>query len=142
MTQFGSRQMLSTAQAAERLGITSVRVRDLLNEGKLKGERIGRSWVVYGDSVDERLCSAPRAGRPLKKDDPVSGIVSVESGSPDGEAEGLHELYRRCEDLLAGGYDAKLFRMAKSEKESRFYASVADFFLQEKQRELIEAGVY
>ena len=47
--------MLSTLQAAERLGVSGQRVRQLLEAGKLKGERIGSVWVVDEQSVNDRV---------------------------------------------------------------------------------------
>lgn len=38
--------LLSTKEAAEALGLSQDHVRRLLEEGKLKGKKIGNSWVV------------------------------------------------------------------------------------------------
>ncbi len=36
----------SVKEAAEKLGISDRRVRKLLEEGRIKGRKIGRDWVV------------------------------------------------------------------------------------------------
>lgn len=38
--------MWSTKQAASRLGISEQRVRKLLAEGRIKGKKLGGTWVV------------------------------------------------------------------------------------------------
>lgn len=47
--------MLSVPQAAERLGVSEQRVRQLLGAGKLGGEKVGRDWLVSSASVAARL---------------------------------------------------------------------------------------
>ena len=38
---------MSSKEAAEKLGLSHDHVRRLLEEGKLKGKKIGHSWVVF-----------------------------------------------------------------------------------------------
>jgi len=40
--------LLSTTEAAQKLGISEQRVRVLLAEGRLKGKKVGGTWVVQG----------------------------------------------------------------------------------------------
>lgn len=40
--------LLSTKEAAQKLGISEQRVRVLLAEGRLKGRKVGGTWVVQG----------------------------------------------------------------------------------------------
>ena len=40
--------LLSTNEAAKKLGISEQRVRVLLAEGRLKGKKVGDTWVVQG----------------------------------------------------------------------------------------------
>jgi excisionase family DNA binding protein len=48
--------LLSTSEAAARLGIASrATVIRLLNNGTLRGVRVGHLWKVYASSVDEIL---------------------------------------------------------------------------------------
>lgn len=53
-----------------------------------------------------------------------------------------HELYESCREVLTGAYDASVLAAAESEDERRFYLMVSDFFLQQKQRELVTQGVW
>jgi excisionase family DNA binding protein len=56
--------MLSVPQAAERLGISEQRVRQLLTGSKLDGEKVGRDWLVTEDSVSRR--PSPRSWWPRR----------------------------------------------------------------------------
>ena len=62
----------SVAEAAQRLGVSERRVRQLLAGGKLRGERIGRDWVVDSDDVERRRRVRRSAGRPWR---PVAAWV-------------------------------------------------------------------
>jgi hypothetical protein len=53
-----------------------------------------------------------------------------------------HELYLGCKEILPGAFQGPLQDGAATSQEARFYTAVANFFLQEKQRELIEKGAF
>lgn len=44
---------LTAGEAAERLGYTVQHVRRLLREGRLRGTKVGRDWVVLDEAVKE-----------------------------------------------------------------------------------------
>lgn len=46
---------MTTAQAAELLGIDRASIARLIRQGKLQGERFGRDWMVYRQSVEDYL---------------------------------------------------------------------------------------
>lgn len=56
----------TTAQAAERLGVTPARVRKLCQDGKLEGAfRAGRDWFIPWPEVRKRKRAKPdKGGRP------------------------------------------------------------------------------
>lgn len=58
---------LTTAQAAERLGISANRVRALISSGNLEARRVGTQWLVAGESVERqaRLVDGGATGRPM-----------------------------------------------------------------------------
>lgn len=132
---------LSTKDAVERLGISAVRVRELLEDGKLTGNKIGRAWIVDADSVERRRRDPPRAGRPRTTGEAEAPDTRF-AGSSDPDLNELRDIYLRCEKYLSGGYDASVYRAVPDERERRFLAHVTDFFLQEKQHELIARGVF
>ncbi len=56
---------ISTIKAAEILGVTRVRVQQLIEEGKLPAEKIGRDWFMEVSDV-EAIKNRPGRGRPSK----------------------------------------------------------------------------
>lgn len=66
---------LTTAEAAEALGLTRRRVLALIKAGLLKAEKPGRDWVVDGGSVEDLKGKDRPRGRP-------------KSGSVEGSVEG------------------------------------------------------
>jgi len=55
--------VLTVGQAARRLRCTAQHVRKLLRQGRLRGRKIGRDWLV---------AAAPSASRPLRKTSPTT----------------------------------------------------------------------
>ena len=53
---------LTTTEAANFLGVSRSWLRRLLRDGKLKGERMGRDWMI--DPVDLELLKQKKTGRP------------------------------------------------------------------------------
>jgi excisionase family DNA binding protein len=56
--------LLSTAQAAVILGVNDSRVRQLVREGKLPAQQIGRAYLI--DESDLALVADRKPGRPAK----------------------------------------------------------------------------
>lgn len=59
--------MLTTKEAAERLGVSPRRITALIESGALKAEKFGRSWMVDENAVQTRLKAPRKAGRPDQK---------------------------------------------------------------------------
>lgn len=57
--------LMSAAQAAEKLGVSERQVRRLAANGDLASHRLGGRWLLDARAVDERARLAPEAGRPL-----------------------------------------------------------------------------
>jgi excisionase family DNA binding protein len=57
--------LLTTQQAAERLGISQPRIYQLISEGRLPAQKIGRDYVI--DEKDLKLVENRKAGRPSTK---------------------------------------------------------------------------
>lgn len=126
--------MLSVAQAAELLEVSGARVRAMLASGQLDGQKIGKTWAVSSSSVRKRLAEGPRPGRPKKRS---PGFTREH---PD--IEEAHALYDEAGKLLSGCYNAEFLNSARDEDEQAFWVLVSDFFLQQRQKELIGQGVY
>lgn len=56
--------MLTTQEAAERLGVTSIRVRQLISGGRLPAEKFGRDYMIKEE--DLKLVEDRKPGRPPK----------------------------------------------------------------------------
>jgi excisionase family DNA binding protein len=54
--------MLTTAQAADQLGVTVRRVQALINAGRLPAQKVGRDWLI--EEKDLRLVEDRKPGRP------------------------------------------------------------------------------
>ena len=58
-------KLISTKEAAEKLNVSPIRVRQLIQEGKLKANRVGRDYVI--DEKDlESVKTYGKVGRPKK----------------------------------------------------------------------------
>jgi excisionase family DNA binding protein len=57
---------ITTSEAAALLGVTSIRVRQLIAEGRLKAKKFARDWMVDQKSVArfERLPRGPKSSKP------------------------------------------------------------------------------
>lgn len=58
-------KLLSTAEAAEKLNVTPIRVRQLIREGKLIAQKVGRDYAIE-ESALEGVKTYGKAGRPIK----------------------------------------------------------------------------
>jgi len=56
-------EWISTAEAAEILGVGRIRVTQLINAGQLRAEKVGNRYSVDRASVEERAANPPKAGR-------------------------------------------------------------------------------
>lgn len=135
--------MLSVAQSAEILGVSAVRVRQLISSGALSAQRVGRSWVLSEKDVYGRLAQGPQAGRPSKSQrEKLSDNVDLSDGQLLPQAPDFSLLYEECKASFTRRPTAQELRCMQNQEEAAFRVALSDFFLQQKQRELVEAGVY
>lgn len=59
--------LVSTRAAAEMLGVSSARVRQMIGSGQLAAKKRGRDNYVYVWSINDRLAASRPAGRPKAK---------------------------------------------------------------------------
>jgi excisionase family DNA binding protein len=59
----GLSDWISSAEAADRLGLTAGRVRELIASGSLRARRVGNRFLVSRDDVDARAQSGGASGR-------------------------------------------------------------------------------
>ena len=82
MGYFPTMKLISTDEAAERLGVSGRRVRQLIDEGKLAAQHVGGGYVI-DEAALEGVKVYGKPGRPPKapKDAPSeNGRVKVKKG--------------------------------------------------------------
>lgn len=88
-------QVLTTSEAADRLGITNATIRAQIGKGKLHGERHGGVWILTVDEVVRyarenqvhrkggRARSSPLASRADRTQQPSSGPSTEHDQKPE-----------------------------------------------------------
>lgn len=56
-------------EAASMLGVTERRVRFLVSQGRLKGEKMGRDWLIDRKSVQDRVSGIEKMRRHIEEAD-------------------------------------------------------------------------
>ena len=87
--------LISTSEAAEKLGVHITRVQVLIREGRLPAQRIGRNYVV--DEADLKLVGNRQPGRPPK---------AKTNGTPKDPAETtahLNKAFREAKEAEEAG---------------------------------------
>lgn len=79
-------ELLSAAEAADRLGVSDRQIRRLAAIGDLPARRVGDRWLISADAVRSRSRSAPRAGRPLSARMAWAVLAAVDAAVGDGSA--------------------------------------------------------
>ncbi|MCG3140694.1 MAG: hypothetical protein HDKAJFGB_01810 [Anaerolineae bacterium] len=57
----------TTAEAADLLGIRTNSVNHLIARGKLKGQQVGRTWLVFKPSIEAYYRSKAASGQPARR---------------------------------------------------------------------------
>jgi excisionase family DNA binding protein len=110
--------LLGVAEAAEELRVSPRRVRQMLADGVLAGERVGRAWVLEREQVRRAAGLRPEVGRPWN---PASAWAVL--ALADGEEVNLSPVDRaRARQRLALGLDQLVGRLAARCERRRFYA--------------------
>jgi len=137
--------MLTVVDAAKLLGVSPSRVRALISSNALPARKIGRNWVLEEEDVVRRLANRPHGGRPRSNQadaQPLPGDISLECEYGRDYLEEMRRLYLSCKEHLSVVPASELISSAESHEEASFYISVSDFFLKQRQYELIERGVF
>ncbi|MFD6971193.1 helix-turn-helix domain-containing protein [Streptomyces sp. NPDC059979] len=97
-------ELLSVKEAAALLGVDDSRVRQLLHDGKLQGQRVGGRWLVAGDSVRDRKDRGRRSRRPLSARNAWGVLAVLDGHQPVGLSDAEKSRVRtRLRNLLAQG---------------------------------------
>src|SRR5262245_15190195 len=74
-------KLLTTTEAAERLGVTVGRVQQLIWEGKLPAQLLGRDYVIKEDDL-ALVANRPGRGRPPLTDEEKARRVAEKGSGP------------------------------------------------------------
>lgn len=110
--------MLGVAEAAADLGVSERRVRQMLADGVLDGERIGRAWVIDAGHLRSVGHLRPKVGRPWSAASAWALLALADGKEPD-----LSPVVRsRARKRLAGGLEHAVGPLAARAELHRFYA--------------------
>jgi len=96
--------LLTTSEAAKRLRVTPIRIRQMIREGKILAKQVGRDYVIAASSL-ESVKTYGKAGRPKKTD--------------DGENNESKDTFKTIFDVvpeLAGSLDSGLGDLSTNKK--------------------------
>lgn len=110
--------VVGVAEAAAELGVSSRRVRQMLADGLLAGERIGRAWVIESEQLRHLELHRPGVGRPWNAASAWAVLALA-----DGAEVDLSPVERsRAKKRLAEGLDKIAGRLVSRSEVRRFYA--------------------
>lgn len=110
--------VMGVAEVAEELGVSPRRVRQMLAEGGLRGERVGRAWVVERHALERVAARRPEVGRPWRAEAAWAFLALAGGGEIDVSPVDRVRLRRRLEE----GLMANLGRLRVRADERRVYA--------------------
>lgn len=70
-------EYITTEEAAQRLGVSDGRVRQMVYRGQLEHRKVGNTNLIALKAVEERLASSPKAG--WQKGKPRKQVAGEES---------------------------------------------------------------
>lgn len=129
--------VMGVVEVAEELGVSSRRVRQMLAEGDLRGERVGRAWIVERGALDQALANRPEVGRPWRASAAWAFLALAQGRDVELSAVDRLRIQRRVDD----GAEVNLGRLRARSGERMFYAhpSALERILQ--QPGLVRSGI-
>lgn len=110
--------MLGVDEAAAELAVSPRRVRQMLADGVLAGERVGRAWVIDSNDLRQVEHHRPGVGRPWSAASAWAVLALADDEDPD-----LSPVQRsRARKRLAEGLDVVVGRLSARAELRRFYS--------------------
>ncbi|MCP4227900.1 MAG: helix-turn-helix domain-containing protein [Actinomycetia bacterium] len=129
--------VLGVAEAAAELRVSPRRVRQMLADGGLVGERVGRVWVIEPEQLRRVERHRPAVGRPWS---PVSAwAVLALAGGEDPDLSPVER--SRARKRLAQGLEGVVGRLASRADRRWFYGHPGVFDRLADDREVVRAGI-
>ena len=126
--------MLTVKEAAARLQVTPERIRNMIYTGVMPAEKFGSNWSIPDYAVEQRLSAKPKRGRPKK---------SLQKENINYQAIALnHSFYQESKRFFEKYDGIQSILLAETEEEKQFFITMWSFFLQQKQKTLVDQGVY
>lgn len=110
--------LMGVSEAAEELAVSPRRVRQMLAEGPLRGQQVGRAWVIDRESVREAKRRHLGAGRPWNAKSAWALLALANDDEPQGSA--VERL--RARQRLDEGLESVVAKLQARAKEHRSYA--------------------
>jgi excisionase family DNA binding protein len=73
VVNFQAMKLLTTKEVAVKLGLSAIRVRELIRAGKIQAQQVGRDWVIE-EAALENVTVYGKAGRPPKTESAGNSI--------------------------------------------------------------------
>lgn len=129
--------MLGVAEAASELGVSARRVRQMLADGVLAGEQVGRAWVIDSEHLRQAVLRRPPIGRPWSPASAWSLLALA-----DGEEPNLSPVERsRARNRLAQGLECVADRLAVRSDSRWLYAHPGVLDRLAEAPEVVRSGV-
>lgn len=90
-------RVMAVAEAADELGVSDRRIRQMLADGRISGERAGRSWVLEEQAVREYAKSRSGAGRPWKPSSAWDVLMLADGNRVPSSPIDRHRAQKRLE---------------------------------------------
>lgn len=100
--------LLTTSEAAERLHVTPIRIRQMIREGKIEAKQVGRDYVIEESSL-ESVKTYGKAGRPKG----ANGKPKTENKKP---FKTIFDIEAETGISLAGSLDSGLGDLSANRK--------------------------
>ncbi len=110
--------ILGVSEAAVQLEVSPRRVRKMLADGVISGDRVGRAWLIDSNELSHFQRSRPQVGRPWSPSSAWAVLALAEGRDPDLSAVERSRARKR----LAQGLDQVAGRLVARAELRRFYA--------------------
>lgn len=129
--------LISVSETASLLGVSRRRVRQMLTQGSLDGQRIGRVWAIESDAVEHAKEHRPRPGRPWTPET-AWALLAV----ADGRDDGLSPVQRlRARQRLEAGLQHFISQMGARAERRRFYAHPSVLEMLAREPNVVRSGI-
>ncbi len=102
--------LLTTSEAAKKLQVTPIRIRQMIREGKIEAKQVGRDYVIEESSL-KSVKTYGKAGRPKKQENGSSEITPNKK-----RFKTIFDIEGSLAESLAGSLDSGLGDLSTNKK--------------------------